>query len=55
VRRGSILLGKLLGLSEALAAAQALGFGAAGLVICWQAGGAGLGAFLLLALGRSDL
>lgn len=51
VRRGSILLGKLLGLFEALAAAQALGFGAAGLVIFSQAGGAGLGTFLLLALG----
>lgn len=51
VRRGSILLGKLLGLFEALAAAQALGFGAAGLVIFSQAGGAGLGTFLLLGLG----
>ena len=51
VPRGAILLGKLLGLFEALAAAQALGFGAAGLVIFSQAGGAGLGTFLLLALG----
>jgi Cu-processing system permease protein len=51
VPRSAILLGKLLGLFEALAAAQALGFGAAGLLIFSQAGGAGLGTFLLLALG----
>jgi Cu-processing system permease protein len=51
VPRAAILLGKLLGLFAALAAAQALGFGAAGLVIFSQAGGAGLGTFLLLALG----
>ena len=51
VPRSAILLGKLLGLFEALAAAQALGFGAAGLVIFSQAGGAGVGTFLLLALG----
>ena len=51
VPRSAILLGKLLGLFEALAAAQALGFGAAGLVIFSQAGGEGLGTFLLLGLG----
>lgn len=51
VPRSAILLGKLLGLFAALAAAQALGFGAAGLAIFSQAGGAGLGTFLLLGLG----
>jgi len=51
VPRSAILLGKLLGLFAALAAAQALGFGAAGLVIFSQAGGGGLGTFLLLGLG----
>jgi Cu-processing system permease protein len=51
ISRGAILLGKLLGLFAALAAAQALGFGAAGLVIFSQAGGEGLGTFLLLGLG----
>ena len=51
VPRSSILLGKILGLFTALAAAQALGFGAAGLVIFSQAGGEGLGTFLFLGLG----
>lgn len=51
IPRGAILLGKLLGLFAALAAAQALGFGAAGLVIFSQAGGEGVGTFLLLGLG----
>jgi Cu-processing system permease protein len=46
--RGTILLGKLLGLFEALVAAQALGFGAAGAVIFLQSGDEGLGGFLLL-------
>lgn len=39
------------GTAGAMAAAQALGFGAAGLVIFSQAGGEGLGTFLLLGLG----
>ena len=51
VSRSTILLGKLLGLFEALAAAQALGFGAAGLVIFSQSGEEGLGGFLLLVAG----
>jgi Cu-processing system permease protein len=55
VPRRTILLGKLLGLFEALAAAQALGFGAAGVVIFTQAGGEGMGAFLLLAVGSLTL
>lgn len=49
--RWVILFGKLLGLFAALAAAQALGFGAAGLVIFSQAGDEGVGTFLLLGLG----
>lgn len=51
VSRRTILLGKLLGLFEALAAAQAMGFGAAGVVVFSQSGGEGLGGFLLLVLG----
>lgn len=51
VARRTLLLGKLLGLFEALAAAQALGFGAAGVLIFLQAGSEGLGTFLLLGLG----
>jgi Cu-processing system permease protein len=51
LRRRTILLGKLLGLFEALAGAQAVGFGAAGLVVFWQAGRDGLGGFLLLVAG----
>jgi len=51
VSRRTILMGKLLGLFEALAGAQALGFGAAGLVIFWQVGGAGLNGFILVILG----
>ena len=48
ISRHAILLGKLLGLLEALLAAQALGFGAAGLVIFSQSGSDGLAGFLLL-------
>ncbi|HXY41701.1 MAG TPA: ABC transporter permease subunit [Vicinamibacteria bacterium] len=48
VPRRTILLGKLLGLFEALAAAQAIGFGAAGAVVYSQSGGEGVGGFLLL-------
>jgi Cu-processing system permease protein len=50
VSRGTILLGKLLGLFQALGAAQALGFGVAGAVVYSQAGSDGLGGFLLLVL-----
>ena len=42
VSRGTVLAGQLLGLFEALAAAQLIGFGAAGLVIYSQAGRDGL-------------
>jgi len=55
VRRRSILLGKLVGLFEALVAAQATGFGLAGLVVFWQSGGDGIGGFLLLMLGSAAL
>ena len=48
VSRRTILLGKLLGLFQALAAAQAVGFGAAGVVVYAQSGPEGLGGFLLL-------
>jgi len=48
VRRSTILYGKLLGLFEALAGAQALGFGAAGLAIYSQNGGEGIAQFVLL-------
>ena len=50
VSRGTILFGKLLGLFQALGAAQAVGFGAAGMVVYAQAGPDGLGGFLLLVL-----
>lgn len=46
--RGSILFGRYLGLLIALASAQALGFGAAGLVVNQQAGSTGAAAFLLV-------
>lgn len=51
VSRSTILLGKLFGLLQALVAAQAIGFGAAGVLIFWQGGGQGLGAFLLVFFG----
>jgi Cu-processing system permease protein len=46
VTRGAVLTGKLLGLLQALAAAQAVGFGAAGLVVFSQAGDEGAAGFL---------
>lgn len=48
VPRGAILLGKMLGLTQALVAAELVGFGIAGLVIYHQAGDTGAGSFLLL-------
>jgi len=48
VSRRTILLGKLLGLFEALVGAQALGFGAAGLVIFSKSGSEGIAGFLML-------
>jgi len=51
VARHTILLGKLFGLFQALAAAQAVGFGAAGAVVYGQSGSEGLSGFLLLFAG----
>lgn len=50
VPRRTVLLGKLLGLFQALAAAQAVGFGAAGLVVYSRAGREGLASFVMLLL-----
>ena len=50
VSRPTILLGRLLGLFAALAAAQAIGLGAAGLAIFSRAGQVGLPAYLALFL-----
>jgi len=55
VSRRDILLGKLLGLFQALVAAQALGFGAAGVLIFSRSGPEGLAAFLLVFLGAVAL
>jgi Cu-processing system permease protein len=55
VSRRTILLGKLLGLFQALVGAQALGFGAAGLVIFSQSGEEGLTGFVLVFLGSALL
>jgi Cu-processing system permease protein len=49
VPRSAVLVGTLLGLLEALAAAQAIGFGAAGLVIFYRTGSEGVGGFLVVA------
>ncbi|MFI5120258.1 MAG: ABC transporter permease [Thermoanaerobaculia bacterium] len=51
VSRRAILFGKTAGLFVALSAAEALGFGAAGLVIFSRADGSGLSGFGLLVLG----
>jgi len=51
VARRMILFGKLLGLFAALAAAQAVGFGAAGSVVFARSGGEGIGGFALLLAG----
>lgn len=55
VSRSVVVLGKLLGLFQALAAAQAVGFGAAGLVILAQAGQEGVGGLALLVAGSLAL
>lgn len=51
ISRRKILLGRLLGLFVALAAAQAIGLGGAGLVIFWRAGSSGLAAYGMLFAG----
>lgn len=55
VARRTILLGTLLGLFQAFMAAEALGFGAAGLVIFTQAGDEGLPGFAMVAAGAAAL
>jgi Cu-processing system permease protein len=50
VSRGRLLLGRVLGVWAALAAAELVGFGLAGLVLQWQAGSAGVGQYAALAL-----
>ena len=55
VSRRTVLFGKLFGLFLALAAAQAIGFGAAGLAISWEAGDEGASRFLMLAAGSLSL
>jgi len=55
IARRSVLLGKMLGLLAALTAAQAVGFGAAGLVVFSQSGSYGIGGFLLLFMGSTIL
>ncbi len=51
ISRRTVLVGKLLGLFAALAAAEAIGFGAAGLLVFSQAGEAGGGGYALLVAG----
>jgi Cu-processing system permease protein len=55
VPRSAILFGKMLGLYVALVAAQAVGFGAAGVVVFSQSGQEGIGGFLALGLGAAIL
>jgi len=50
VARGRLLLGRVVGVWAALAAAQLVGFGLAGLVLQWQAGIEGVGQYAALAL-----
>lgn len=55
VPRWAVLAGSLVGLFAALAAAEALGFGAAGIIIFLQAGDDGLASYLLVAAGSLAL
>jgi Cu-processing system permease protein len=55
IARRAVLFGRMLGLFVALAAAQAVGFGAAGVVVFLNTGSYGLGGFLLLVLGSAVL
>jgi Cu-processing system permease protein len=55
VSRSLVLCGQLLGLLAALIAAQAIGFGASGLLIFSQSGEEGVGAFVLLGLASTVL
>jgi Cu-processing system permease protein len=49
VSRGRLLVGRMLGVWAALAAAESVGFGLAGLVVHWQAGADGVGPYAALA------
>jgi Cu-processing system permease protein len=51
ISRATVLVGKLLGLLAAFAAAELVGFGVAGLVVFSQAGEEGAGGYALLVLG----
>ena len=55
VSRTAVLAGRLLGLFEALTAAQAVGFGGAGLIIFAQAGDSGMSGFLGVMAGSVTL
>lgn len=55
VSRPTILFGQATGLFAALLAAQAIGFGAAGVVVFSRAGGEGLAGFLFVVLGAALL
>jgi Cu-processing system permease protein len=55
VSRGTILIGRLVGLLVALGGAQLIGFGAAGVAMYAQAGEAGVGSFVLLVAGSLAL
>ena len=55
VRRRSILVGRFVGLFEALVAAQGVGFGIAGVVVFSQSGGEGLRGYILLIAGSAAL
>jgi Cu-processing system permease protein len=50
VSRGTILLGRMLGLFAALALAQSVGFGLAGLLVYTQSGPEGVGDFIIVLL-----
>ena len=50
VSRGAILAGRAVGVWLALSAAELIGFGAAGMVVQWQSGGAGASHYAALAL-----
>jgi Cu-processing system permease protein len=51
VGRGTVLLGRCLGLAATLALVAAIGFGLAGLMVALGAGAAGIGGYLLVAAG----
>jgi Cu-processing system permease protein len=55
VARSTVLFGRMLGLLAALLAAQAIGFGGAGLMIFARAGGDGARGFFLLVVGAAAL